>query len=159
MTAESTTRIVIISGNEYQVPLIGEGNAPVTEQMVRDSLKPMFPDITNASLQKGKRVVDGIEYETWEFVKRAGTKGATGADVALLLAQVPRLPSPHLGAQAQALLAKYFHGQATVGETVAGGLLAIVNAMPINTQINTGGSLCMLVDMLPAAAGSDTTGW
>lgn len=159
MTAENTTptlattRIVIVSGNEYQVPLAA------TEAELRNHLKTMFPDVTNAMLQRGRRVVEGVEFETWEFVKRAGTKGATGGEMAALLAQVPPLPSPLIGRNARELLDKYLRGVATIGEVVDGDLIGIVNALPTNNQIRNGGDLCRLVDMLPAAPGSDITGW
>jgi len=110
-------------------------------------------------LQKGTRKVGDVTYETWEFVKRAGTKGATAGELVALLGQIPRLPTGSLSTSGRALFAKYLRNTITIAEAVEGNLMAAVNALPAANSIRSGGDLCMLVDQLPAEFGSDTAGW
>lgn len=64
------TKIIIVSGQEFSVP------AETDNEAVREQLKQMgFTDVATATLTKGKRLIDGVEIETVEFVKKAGTKG------------------------------------------------------------------------------------
>lgn len=168
MTAPTTpsTRIVVVSGNEYQVPLTA------TEAELRTHLAGNFPDIANATLQKKHRDIEGVTYEVWEFVKRAGTKGATGAEIAALLAATPPLPTAPLSASEHRLMERlreslrgssYWHpapkDRLTIGEALDGNLRTIVAKLPASGSTYTGGSLCSLLDTLPAVPGSDTSGW
>lgn len=66
----ATDKIIIVSGQEFRVP------ADTDNEAIRTQLKANFPDVGNATIQTGKREIDGITYETIEFVKKAGTKGA-----------------------------------------------------------------------------------
>jgi len=78
------TKIVIVSGQEFQVPAQTETAA------IRQHLANTFPDVATADVKTGKKTIDGQEYETLEFVKKAGTKGVLDApDLAALLARVP----------------------------------------------------------------------
>jgi hypothetical protein len=62
-------KIVIVSGQEFRVP------ADADHEAIRNQLTASFPDVGTATIQKGTRTIDGIRYETIEFVKKAGTKG------------------------------------------------------------------------------------
>jgi hypothetical protein len=63
-------RIIILDGNEWQVPIMND------EKTVRDALVSAgFPNASNAEIKQGKKTIDGKEYETWEFIKKVGTKG------------------------------------------------------------------------------------
>lgn len=151
---KATERIVIVSGNEYRVPLTA------TEKELREHLAGMFPDVTNATLQKGKRTVGGVEYETWEFVKRAGTKGGlTGGEIARLLTHVLPVPITPLTRAISERLAELRRGTCTIHEALESDLIIALDALPVSGQLFTGGTLCALLDTLPAVAGSDDTGW
>jgi hypothetical protein len=66
-----TMRIIILDGNEWQVPLEHD------EKTVRDSLVSAgFPNAATAEVKPGTKTIDGQEYETWEFIKKVGTKGS-----------------------------------------------------------------------------------
>jgi len=65
----ATDKIIIVSGQEFRVP------ATTDNEAIRTHLKPNFPDVGNATIQTGTRTIDGVAYETIEFVKKAGTKG------------------------------------------------------------------------------------
>ncbi len=63
-------RIVRIDGNEYRVPSSND------EHTVRQSLvQAGFPNASTAEIKKSKTTIEGTEYEVWEFIKKAGTKG------------------------------------------------------------------------------------
>ena len=89
MTTPEATKIVIVSGQEFSVP------AATDNEAIRQQLSGMgFADVAAATIQKGKRQIDGQEVETIEFVKKAGTKGMDGAGLAQLLATVPPTTLP-----------------------------------------------------------------
>jgi len=77
----TTEKIVIVSGQEFRVP------ADTDNEAIRNQLKSNFPDVANATVQKGKREIDGVEYDTIEFVKKAGTKGT---DVVLVARHIQK---------------------------------------------------------------------
>lgn len=82
MTTPSTpaTKIVIVSGQEFSVP------ADTDNEAIRKQLAGMgFADVASATIQTGKRTVEGQDVQTIEFVKKAGTKGLDGAELAQLL--------------------------------------------------------------------------
>lgn len=66
--ATPATKIVIVSGQEFSVPLETDNEA------IRKQLAGMgFADVASATIQTGKRQVDGQDVQTIEFVKKAGT--------------------------------------------------------------------------------------
>lgn len=77
-------KIVIIAGREFSV-------APdVPVETIRQQLVAAgFPDAASAEVKIGKRVVDGVEYQTVELIKKAGTKGLGGHELLNLLCEVP----------------------------------------------------------------------
>lgn len=87
-TATPTERIVIASGQEFRVPL------DIEIEAVRQHLAQNFPEVSSATIKKGKKTIEGTEYETVEFVKQAGTKGLSGSDLARLIALAPRQNIP-----------------------------------------------------------------
>ena len=87
MTTTATTKIVIASGQEFSVP------AETDNEAIRQQLAGMgFADVASATIQKGTRDIDGQKVETIEFVKKAGTKGLDGPELAALLATLPAEP-------------------------------------------------------------------
>ncbi len=65
----ATDKIIIVSGQEFRVP------ADTDNEAIRNQLRANFPDVGNATIQTGTKSIDGVEYQTVEFVKKAGTKG------------------------------------------------------------------------------------
>jgi hypothetical protein len=149
-TATPTTKIVIVSGQEFSVP------ADTSEKDLRDHLAATFPDVATATVQKGTKTIDGVTYQTIEFVKKAGTKGASGAELAALLAQVrpQRLGAPPDATVA--LITRVIGGQLTIDAALTQDALAALAAMPAQPQKN-GGTLCSQLDIITpvAAAGAD----
>lgn len=149
MTTPAATKIVIVSGQEFSVP------AETDNEAIREHLKANgFPDVAAATIQTGKRTVEGQEVQTIEFVKKAGTKGLGGAELAQLLEAVPaeRL-GRHFSGTGADLLAKLEAGQLTVGAALAhedriiNALEESVNRYPYQSE---GATLCGRVDRLPA---------
>lgn len=89
MTTPATTKIVIVSGQEFSVPRETDNEA-IRAQLASQG----FADVASATIQKGKRTIEGQEVETIEFVKKAGTKGLDGAALAALLGKVPPATLP-----------------------------------------------------------------
>lgn len=149
------TKIVIVSGQEFSVP------ADTDVEQIRTLLKGDFPDVATATVQKGKRKIDGVEVETIEFVKKAGTKGAD-IDLGALLGRVPAAPPPSRTSasyQVRQLLA----GGLTAQEAVDAGdaLLNDLNQLghghyPSQKEVR----LCSKLDTLePVAAPHTPHGW
>jgi hypothetical protein len=85
-----TTKIAIIEGERFSVP------ADMPVEQIRENLRSVYPGIGTARPTTGTTTIEGVRYETVEFVKQAGTKGLL-ADAAepnplLVLALLPRLP-------------------------------------------------------------------
>lgn len=116
MSETPATKIVIVSGQEFSVPVETDNEA------IREHLKGSgFPDVAAATIQTGTKTVEGTTYQTIEFVKKAGTKGLDGAELAALLSSVPaeRLGvHPGIGYDQAALLRKLMAGLLTVGQAV-----------------------------------------
>lgn len=160
MTTPASTKIVIVAGQEFSVP------ADTDNEAIRESLKGGgFPDVAAATIQTGKKTIDGVEYTTVEFVKKAGTKGLGGAELAQLLAAVP--PSPFEATpgitRAQALLIRRLRaGLLTVGEAVAENEAidqVLVLAQRNEPGASEGEQLCARADRAPAAACATPFGW
>jgi hypothetical protein len=148
-----TTRIVIVSGNEYSVPI------EATEKDLREHLSGNFPDIANATLQKGTRVVDGIKYETWEFVKRAGTKGLSGSELAAALVGVPPVPVAPLPQVLARQLRELSAGTLSIEAALAADLPAVLAALPESSLKIAGMTLCQQLDAMQPAPAPATCGW
>jgi hypothetical protein len=150
--AKPTIKIVIVSGQEFQVPIES------TVDELRQHLTTMFPDVASATVQHGKKKIDGVEYPTIEFVKRAGTKGATGDELLAILAQVPavRLDAPP--GESGNLIAQVCAGHATIGQALDGQVLARIAALPRRSHQN-GGLLCSRLDDLSPVPVADPPAW
>jgi hypothetical protein len=87
-----TTKIVIVAGQEFSVP------AETDNDQIRQHLAANgYPDVANADIKLGKRTIDGVEHQTVEFAKKAGTKGSSEGgelDLAALLAQIRAVRNP-----------------------------------------------------------------
>jgi hypothetical protein len=159
-TTAPTTKIVIVSGQEFTVSL------ETDNETIRESLKSAgFPDVANAQIQAGKKVVDGVEYQTIEFVKKAGTKGLDSALLAQLLAEVPaqRLPVDRLNRSAAALVRRLEEEDLTFGEALARrkeliGAVSDLTGRSVPLR-NEGVQLCDSVDHIPAAPCVTPFGW
>lgn len=133
--------------------------AETPEADIRSHLAQTFPDVASAEIKRGTKAIDGVTYQTIEFVKRAGTKGADGRDIAGVLAGIPalRLSPPPTGARH--LLDRVRQGQATIAEALDGNVITTIEGLPESTQQIAGGTLCMSVDTLPAVAGAELPAW
>lgn len=158
------TKIVIVSGQEFSVP------ADTDNEAIRTQLTGMgFADVASATIQKGKKTVEGVEYETIEFVKKAGTKGLDPADLAALLTALPPAELPSLApygptAQQSALLLDLAEGTLTFAAALdtmvelSGALEACYEQPPVHRK--EGAELCTALDGLsPVAARIGLSGW
>jgi len=158
-----TTKIVIVSGQEFSVP------SDTDNEAIRTQLSGMgFADVAAATIQKGKRTVDGQEVETIEFVKKAGTKGMDGAELVALLGTLkPSVlpPTQTYGptiAQAE-LLTQLRDGELTFADAlareaeIAQALDACGEQPPY--QERKGGALCYTLDQLVAAHSAAPVAW
>lgn len=152
-TTTATTKIVIVSGQEFSVP------AETPEPEIRSHLAQTFPDVASAEIKRGTKQIDGVTYQTIEFVKRAGTKGANGADIAAVLGSILGLRLSPPPTAARHLLDRVRQGQATIAEALEGNVISTIEGLPESTQQIAGGTLCMSVDALPAVAASDPSAW
>jgi len=126
-TPQETTKIVIVSGQEFSVP------SETDNEAIRTQLAGMgFTDVASATISKGKRTIEGVEHETVEFVKKAGTKGLDGAELAELLGSVPRASldrmSGGLSRAQRLLLDRLVTNQLTIDEALADDGAAISEA-------------------------------
>ena len=154
-------KIVIVSGQEFSVP------ADTANEAIRESLKGNFPDVATAEVKTGTRTIDGHgEVQTVEFVKKAGTKGLDGAELAALLQRVPaktlpRLPRQQLTPLLRDLLAGRLTFDAALGQYEA--LIAALDALnaAANRPVSQEGAvLCSSIDGLPpVAAPANPVGW
>ena len=162
MTTPAPTKIVIVAGQEFSVP------ADTDNEAIREHLKSNgFPDVAAATIQAGTKTVDGTEYQTIEFVKKAGTKGLSGADLAELLATVAPAPlesTRHgLGRTGAALVGRLMSRRLTVGEALADiePLMAALLECEGRSYTFTkeGVRLCERIDRVPAVACATPCGW
>lgn len=156
----AATKIVIVAGQEFSVP------AETDNEAVRQQLAGMgFADVAAATIQKGKKAIDGVEYETVEFVKKAGTKGLDGAELAALLAGVPRAAPPaqaKLGRDERVLVQRLAAGTLTIGEALAHRavlLEALERSVRPGRLQSEGEALCAPCDVLPAVAAPAPSAW
>lgn len=163
MTTPEATKIVIVSGQEFSVP------AATDNEAIRQQLSGMgFADVAAATIQKGKRQVDGQEVETIEFVKKAGTKGLDGAGLAQLLDTLPQstLPPPVVigpNAEQAHLLQQLWDGELSFADALdhepelAQALDACGEVAPPHSQ--EGAALCRTLDQLVAAPCAAPVAW
>lgn len=157
------TKIVIVAGQEFSVP------ANTDVEQIRQQLTAMgFADVAAATVQKGTRKVGEVTYETVEFVKKAGTKGAElgGAELAALLASVPQAPGLHARRDAsrdmREALRRLADETLTIGEALAAGddlgraLMAIGHEGCRTTE---GETLCASCDQIDAVAAPVPCAW
>lgn len=162
-TTTATSKIVIVSGQEFSVPIDTDNEA------IRQQLAGMgFADVAAATIQTGKRTVEGQELETIEFVKKAGTKGLDGPALAALLATLPAdaLPPPVLcgpTAEQAHLLDQLHNGQLTFAEaldqeeTLTAALRACCEQPPSPSQ--KGVALCNQLSTLVAVPCAAPVAW
>lgn len=151
-TTAPTTKIVIVSGQEFSVP------ADATIEDLRAHLAGMFPDVAAATVQKGKKKIDGVEYETIEFVKKVGTKGASTTD---LIAALASIPAQRLSPPADAtthLLDAVRTGRATIAQALDAQIVTVIAALPRRGG-QTGGTLCSKLDAIPPVGGRGPSVW
>lgn len=156
------TKIVIVSGQEFSVP------ADTDNEAIRTQLTGMgFADVASATIQTGKKTVEGVEYQTIEFVKKAGTKGLDGVELAALLARVPATAAPALRGldrdQAD-LIRRLLAGQLTVGGVLADDGDALLTALracveTASPHYSEGERQCATLDGLGAVAAAAPCGW
>lgn len=163
MTTPVATKIVIVSGQEFSVP------ADTDNEAIRKQLAGMgFADVASATIQTGKRTVEGQEVQTIEFVKKAGTKGLDGAELAALLATLPptKLPIERIygpAAAQAALLDQFAEGALTFAEVfaleerLAPALEACYQEPP--TVRKEGAALCNTIDTLVPVVPSASCAW
>ena len=156
------TKIVIVSGQEFSVP------ADTDNEAIRTQLTGMgFADVASATIQTGKKTVGGVEYQTIEFVKKAGTKGLDPGELAALLAYTPIAPTARslgLAHDQRQLLVRLDAGQLIIddvltddGHTLLDALRASVHAgQPTYSE---GDQQCAPLDGLPAVAAPAPCGW
>jgi len=159
----STTKIMIVAGQEFAVP------AETDNEAVRQQLLSMgFADVASASLKTSTRTLEGQEVPVIEFVKKAGTKGLTGADLAALIRRVPPTDPTRrqvLPRRQADLIDRLLAGRLTCAEVRASiddlrdGLTELAVARSVGgLQRSTGAQLCRDIDPLPAAA-ADVSAW
>lgn len=142
-------RIVIVEGQEFSVPV------ETTTEQIRSHLATNFPNVASASVQYGKRVIDGIEHQTVEFVKKAGTKGLDGNELAALLAGVPAAQVTLQ--QHEAVIDQLLFGQLTFEEALHPSVAHAVDAV-LAFDIHPGATVCRLLDTLAPVA-TAPRGW
>jgi hypothetical protein len=131
MTTPASTKIVIVSGQEYAVP------ADTDNEQIRTQLTGMgFADVASAAIQKGKRTVEGQEVETIEFVKKAGTKGLDGRELAQLLGSVPAATLPTIRRYGPTA------PQAALLSDLADGMLTFEQAIGLGTELEQSLDAC-----------------
>jgi hypothetical protein len=126
---------------------------------LRTHLAQTFPDVASATVQKGTKKIDGVSYDTIEFVKKAGTKGALATDLSSLLAELPaiRIGTPP---QATTDLVRAVHtAQITIDAALAQGALTAIQAMPRQDASQKGGVLCSLLDAISPVPADDVSAW
>jgi hypothetical protein len=158
MTTTQATKIVIVSGQEFSVP------ADTDNEAIRQQLAGMgFADVAAATIQKGKRTVDGQELETIEFIKKAGTKGLDGVELAALLARVPPSKAPGRRNGGDELLYRLINGELTIAEALAdnGDMIdnTLIAAREYSPRQSQGAQLCSLSDRLSAVPAAADCAW
>lgn len=163
MTTPQATKIVIVSGQEFSVP------AETDNEAIRTQLAGMgFADVASATIQTGKRQVEGQEVQTIEFVKKAGTKGMDGAGLYGLLSTLPpsALPRPAAygpNAEQSQLLMRLWDGELTFADAISHvadltkALDACYEQPP--SKGTKGVALCRTLDQLVAVACAAPVAW
>jgi hypothetical protein len=138
-----TTKIVIVAGQEFAVPVETDNEA------IREQLKHMgFADVANATVQTGKKD-DGTP--TIEFVKKAGTKGLEPRDLVAVFASVPAAPVNQLTAPAARLITQLTTCELTWDDALTHHVDALLAHVEGCAFTSTGAALCTRLS-LPAVA-------
>jgi hypothetical protein len=161
MTTSAATKIVIASGQEFSVP------ADTDNEAIRKQLAGMgFADVASATIQTGKRLVEGQDVQTIEFVKKAGTKGLDGAGLVDLLNSIPQTRVTRAGYPSRSerdLLQQLVSYRLTVEQVLADDGHTIDAALRGCSEYHPSGSegarLCDPCDQLPAVAVSTPFAW
>lgn len=144
-----TTKIALIEGEQFSVPY----DMPVAE--IRENLHATYPGIRTATVAKGTLTIQGVRYETVEFAKQAGTKGADITPLLPLLG-TRRLP---LGTMPDFRSSRLLRrGSLTFGQAL--DLPLFDDHRPFHTR--EGVSLCQILDDIPAVASDSAVtvpGW
>ena len=81
-----TTKIALIEGERFSVPY----DTPL--ERIRENLAAIYPGIRTATASTGTLTLGDVRYESIEFTKQAGTKGADAPNPLLPLLGLPRRP-------------------------------------------------------------------
>lgn len=156
MTTETTPattaefKIVIVAGQEFSVP------GSYDNETIRNYLVGQgFADVAGATIKTGKKTIGDQEYDTVEFIKKAGTKGLGAQDLAELLTTVPA--TRVLDRQGGPLIWRLLNGDLTFAEALASDDLAEALEQ-IDPSTSQGGALCRSLDTLTATAAA-VPGW
>jgi len=165
MTTETpATKIVIVAGQEFSV------SAETDNETIRQQLVSMgFADVATAKIEEGKRTAGEQELITVEFVKKAGTKGLSGAELAALLREVPRASVATATTRLAPAQRRVLHDLASGAYTFASAAAAAAEieaaldaaeAEMYHQPSHEGAQLCSRVEPLSAAAApSCPSGW
>jgi hypothetical protein len=148
-TGTATTKIVIVGGEKFHVSIDADNEA-----IRRQLLDQGFADVASATIKTGTLTIGEVEHPTIEFVKRAGTKGLDGADLAALLGRVPAIGN---STRQPDLLMRLVSGGLTVAEALVDGAGPIQDALQCDDDEvyqahSKGAELCNSIDELPAVA-------
>ncbi|MBK9711522.1 MAG: hypothetical protein IPO81_09395 [Kouleothrix sp.] len=152
-TTTPATMIVIVSGQEFSVP------TDTSIDDLRAHLSGMFPEVASATVQKGTKAIDGTTYQTIEFVKKAGTKGASGADLLALLAAIPAIRLGLPPAKTAQLLEDVRTGRATIDWALDADALGALDILLCRNRTQTGETLCSQLDRITPVAGIAPVAW
>ncbi|HBW50707.1 MAG TPA: hypothetical protein DEF47_12460 [Herpetosiphon sp.] len=147
------TKIIIVEGQEFRVPSAMEIDA------IRSHLATTYPSVTSAIITKGKRTIEGEEYETIEFVKKVGTKGL---DLVAALEEIP--PAWDLfdlfSTKPPVPIEKLLAGGLTFGEAMLMNLDTELSKRFEKKYNREESALCLHLAELPASADQDLPlGW
>lgn len=144
------TKIIIVEGQEFRVPSAMEIDA------IRSHLATTYPSVTSATITKGKRTIEGEEYETIEFVKKVGTKGL---DLVAALEEIP--PAWDLfSSNPPVPIGKLLVGGLTFGEAILMNLDTELSKRFEKKYNREESALCLHLAELPASADQDLPlGW
>jgi hypothetical protein len=152
-TTMADMKIAIVDGQEFSVP------ASIDDEALRNQLAATFPSVATASINKGTRRIDGVDYDTREFVKKAGTKGSDLADALASVPPAQLVTGPRVPRQIHALLS----GATTFGEAVSLESFDLQTAIADTSNVQDraqGEALCHALDQLaPVAADVLPAGW
>lgn len=144
--------VVIVAGQRF-APGVASDVETVRQQLVGMG----FADVATAEAKLAK---DADGTPTLEFIKKAGTKGLTGADLAARLRRVPPIAAAPDVREAARVVTDLLGGRLTFAEAVTDDLaLDALQTLAATTSTAQGGSLCRALDALPASASRVRRAW